>query len=159
MRSNLVRRGRQIQDCKSSARDSTFEGSKRESNIPPIANQSILPRHRLRRNNTLAPRNQPPTTRSKRAIQYPPVLDLRQIQDTIRLNLDLIGLRRGEEDISGFFRKGRRAESVERARPVNLLLRRRFELQWLVRKAGFGDVGSCGLVGGWGDDAGGAVCC
>lgn len=129
------------------------------SNIPPITNQSILPRHRLRRNNTLTPRNQPPTTRPKRAIQDAPVLDLRQIQDTIGLDLDLIGLRRGEENISGFFGEGRRTESVERARPVNPLLRCRFELERFVREAGFGDVGGCGLVGGWGDDAGGAVCC
>ena len=123
------------------------------SNIPPITNQSILPRHRLRRNNTLTPRNQPPTTRPKRAIQDAPVLDLRQIQDTIGLDLDLFGICWCEEDISRFLGERSRTKTMERARPINLLLRGGLQLEGFVAEPCLGDIGCCGLVGSRRDDA------
>lgn len=126
--------------------------------VPSMTNQSVFPRHRLRGDNALTPRNQSPAPRSKRPIQNPSVLDFRQIQDPIRLDLDLINLRRCQEDIRRFLGEGRSTQPVERTRPVNLFFGGGLQLERLVRETGLGNVGRCLVARGWRDDAGGAVC-
>ena len=60
---------------------------------PPMTYQRIFPRHRLRRHNALTSRHKTPSAGPKCLIQDPPVLDLGQIDDAIRLDFDIISIR------------------------------------------------------------------
>lgn len=43
--------------------------------VPSLHNERIFPRHRLLRHYRLPPRREPPSSRPKRLVQYPPILD------------------------------------------------------------------------------------
>lgn len=58
--------------------------------IPSVRNERILSCNALPRNNCLSPWRQSPTARPKRLIQYPPVLDLWEIDYAIRLALHVV---------------------------------------------------------------------
>ena len=51
--------------------------------IPSMTNQSILPRHRLGRNNTLTPRHKAPSSRSKGLVEDASVFDFRKVDDSV----------------------------------------------------------------------------
>lgn len=89
--------------------------------LPSITNKSILPRHRLGRNDTLTPRHETPPARTECAVENASVFDLRQVQDTIGLDLDLVWLRLRQQDIGRFFGKRRGRQTVEGSRPVDSL--------------------------------------
>lgn len=89
--------------------------------LPSIADQSVFPRHRLRRHDALTARNQSPSPRPKRPVQDPPVLDLRQVHDPIRLDLDVVRVRRRLQDVRYLLRERLRADAVEGPRPVDLV--------------------------------------
>lgn len=61
---------------------------------PSPTNQSILPRHQLPRHNSLPSRRQSPAPRSKRAIQFPAILDFRQIHNPIRFDFNVVEFER-----------------------------------------------------------------
>lgn len=90
-------------------------------NIPTMHQQSILPSHTLRRHNSLPPRRQPPSPRPKRPIQNPPVLNLGQVDDALRLDLDVVLVDGRHEDVGGLLGEGLVGEAVVGGRPVDLL--------------------------------------
>lgn len=92
-----------------------------QRHLPSIADQSVLPRYRLRRHDALAPRNQPPSSRPKRPVQDPSVLDLRQVHDPVRLDLHVVRVRRRQQDVRYLLRERLRADAVEGPRPVDLV--------------------------------------
>ena len=55
--------------------------------VPAQHDQGVLPRHSFRRDDRLSPRREPPTTRPKRLVQDPPVLDFREVDDAVVLHL------------------------------------------------------------------------
>lgn len=112
--------------------------------VPSMRHERILPRNALPRNNRLPPRRQTPPTRPKRAVQDPPILYLRQVQDAIGLAFDVFGRDGREEHVGGFFGEGFGAEAVEGARPV-YLAGAFVEDEGLVGEAGC-QVGDGGLV-------------
>ena len=87
--------------------------------VPPLHNQPIFPSNNLPGNNTLPPRRKAPTPRSKRLIQYPPVLNLRQIQQPIWLNFYIVLLNWRKQDLRLLGCEGYAAQAVVRARPVD----------------------------------------
>jgi len=124
--------------------------------IPPITNKSILPRHRLGRDDALAPRHEPPPSRSERPVQDAPVLDLGQVDDAVGLDLDVLGVRRRQQDVRHLLGERLHREPVVGARPVDLLLGADVELERAVGEARLLDVVGRGVVGRGRDDGGGA---
>jgi len=57
--------------------------------LPSTANETVLSRHQLAGHDGLASRRQTPSSRAEGFIQYAPVLDLGQVEDSIRLDLDV----------------------------------------------------------------------
>lgn len=115
---------------------------------PAVTNKRVLPRHRLRRHDTFTPRRQTPSTRPERSVQDPPVLDLRQIEDSVRLDLHFLGVCFGQEDVRHFLGKRGSGKTVERPRPVDFVFRGVFELPGLVGESALGEVICCWAVGG-----------
>jgi hypothetical protein len=101
--------------------DWTWEWGNKKKFLPSVTNESILPRHSLRRNDTLTAGHKTPATWAKSAVQDPTVLDLGQIQNTIGLDLDLLGVGLGQQDIGCFLGERSSRETVERSCPINLL--------------------------------------
>lgn len=66
--------------------------------LPSTTNKTILPRHQLARHNSLSSRRKTPASRPKRLVQYAPVLDLGQVEDSIGLDLDVVGVQLGLQD-------------------------------------------------------------
>ena len=85
----------------------------RDWHLPSVTNERILPRHSLGRHDALAARNKPPPAGPERAVQDPPILDFRQVDNAVRLDFDLGGVRLREEDVRYFFGEGLGGEAVE----------------------------------------------
>ena len=101
--------------------------------LPSITNKSILPRHRLRRNNTLTPRHETPPARTEGAIENASVFDLRQVEDSIGLDLDLVWVRLRQQDIGRFFGERLGRQAVEGSRPIDSLFGWAIKLEGFVR--------------------------
>jgi hypothetical protein len=118
---------------------------------PSMAYQSILPRHRLGRNNALAPRHKPPAPRPKRPVEDPPVLDFGQIHNAVGLDLDVLRVGRFEEHGHDLRRKRLVADAVEAARPVDFFVGAGVavgrEVERFVGEAGARDAGRGGRAG------------
>lgn len=54
-----------------------------------MTNQSILPRHRLGRNDTLTPRHKPPSSRPKCFVEDSSIFDFGQIDDSVGFDFDV----------------------------------------------------------------------
>lgn len=80
---------------------------------PPTSDQAILSSDKLCCDNSLASGGQAPATGSKGLVQYPAVLNLRKVDDTVGLDLNIIVFEVGVENGSLLGRKGRRAHTME----------------------------------------------
>lgn len=109
--------------------------------------QSILPRHRLRRHNTLTPGYKPPPSRPKRPIQDPAILDFGQIHNAVGFDFHVLGVCGFEKHGADLGGKWFVAYPVETAGPVDFLVAGvvafRGQFEGLVGEAGTGDVGGC----------------
>lgn len=79
---------------KRSGRKKKAKKGKKGFHSPSSTNQSILPRHQLPRHNCLPSRRQSPAPRSKRAIQFPAILDFRQVHNPIRFDFNVVEFER-----------------------------------------------------------------
>lgn len=126
--------------------------------LPSVTNESILSRHSLRSNDTLTTGHKTPSTRPEGAVQDPAVLDLGQIENTIGLDLDFLGIGLGQQDIGCFLGEWSSRETVERACPINLLFGGSLEQERLIGQAALRDVFCCWAVWGRGRRAGCGAC-
>ena len=90
--------------------------------LPSTTNKTIFPRHQFARHNRLSSRRKTPASRPERLVQYAPVLDLGQVEDSIGLDLNVVGVQLGLEDGALLGGERRTGETVVRARPVDLSL-------------------------------------
>jgi hypothetical protein len=66
--------------------------------LPSTTNKAIFPRHQLARHDSLASRRKTPASGPEGFVQYAPVLDLREVKDSVRFDLDVIGVQLGLQD-------------------------------------------------------------
>lgn len=122
-------------------RSSTGYREKVSPNSPSTAHERIFPRDQRLRDDRLTPRRQTPPSRTERFVQYPSILDLREVHDAVGLDLDVVVAQILEEDGVRFIAERSGGETVEGARPVDLLL--------VFIQAGWGVVQTLGQ-GAWG---------
>jgi hypothetical protein len=101
---------------------SSSTASIRRLSLPSTTNKTIFPCHQLARHNSLSSRCKTPASRPERLVQYAPVLDLGQVEDSIGLDLDVVGVQLGLEDGALLGGEGRAGEAVVRSGPIDLSL-------------------------------------
>ena len=66
--------------------------------LPSATNKTVFSRHQLACHNGLSSRRKTPSSRPESLVQYAPVLDLGQVEDSIGLDLDVVRVELGLED-------------------------------------------------------------
>lgn len=66
--------------------------------LPSAANETVFSCHQLACHDGLASRRKTPASGPESLVQYAPVLDLGQVEDSIGLDLDVVGVELGLED-------------------------------------------------------------
>jgi hypothetical protein len=87
-----------------------------------MSNECVFPRDHLPSYDRLASRRQSPSTRTERLVQYPSVLDLGEVDDSVRFDLYVIIWNGRQKNFRSLFTERLRRETVERACPVDLSL-------------------------------------
>lgn len=89
-----------------------------------MTDEGIFSRDRLGGNDALAAWYEAPCSRPESLIQDTSVFNFGQIENSIGLDLYLLGIERGKENVGGFFGEGFGGEAVEGAGPVDLIFLR-----------------------------------
>lgn len=66
--------------------------------LPSTTNKAVFSRYQLARHDSLSSGRKTPASGPESLVQYAPVLDLGQVEDSIRLDLDVVGVQLGLED-------------------------------------------------------------
>lgn len=98
----------------------------------------VFPRDSFGRDDSLSPWRKAPASRTEGSVQDATVFDLWEIDYAIRLDLNVIDINWGEEDIGGLFGEGLGGEALERIGPVDRF--RIGRLCGIVGQAGVGDI-------------------
>lgn len=86
--------------------------------LPSINNESIFPRDNRTAHHSLALGNETPSHWPKRLIQFPPILDLREIENPIRLDFNISHVEGRHEVLELLLRDGLGRNAVETVCPV-----------------------------------------
>jgi hypothetical protein len=84
-----------------------------------VNDKGVHPRHELVTDHPVPARHHAPSARPKRAIQNPPVLDLGEVDDAVRLDLHVFGVHGLEQHRRGVRVEGSGGDPVEGAAPVH----------------------------------------
>ncbi|KAI6775867.1 hypothetical protein HG530_002625 [Fusarium avenaceum] len=89
--------------------------------LPAVDNKGILARDNVVANNNLPTMHHAPSHRSERLIQSSSVLDFRQIDNTIRLDLHILRINRPRQDLVLFNGNRLRSKAVPALLPADIV--------------------------------------
>lgn len=90
--------------------------------LPSAADEAIFSRDQLASHDCLSSRRQTPAARPEGFVQNASVLDLREVEDSVWFDFDVVWVELGLEDCALLGGEGRAGEAVVGSRPVDLAL-------------------------------------